>query len=30
VVGTEEEIHILGGSTDTLVALRLFASARPR
>ncbi len=29
IVGTEEEIHILGGSTDTLVALRAIREQSP-
>ncbi len=29
VVGTEEEIHILGGSTDTIAALRAIRAATP-
>lgn len=29
IVGTEEEIHILGGSTDTLTALRTIRSQSP-
>src|SRR3546814_4495929 len=29
VVGTEEEVHILGGSTDTLAALRAIRERTP-